>query len=320
MASGLLSPEQLSQRMRDLVFSGHLGPARGKGIAFDTVREDDTSITFVAALVLLTEAAAPLDRFLIRLAKQDGALLSTMPVSLDKDEMANVLQNAGCGELVKYDRLSGGAFGTTYKAKVSKEHDTTEEYIVQLRYHARVDHMYHLIRYIRDKGGDNLPVPQMFPTTPSPESDLGIQVSQFVPGPMGSELFIGLAKEGKLNVITQMARVFSALWDLDAPGANKAIGEVIVSAEDTVSVGPERRYGLGGPFPSVTSYLQAWIKHRVKRLQDQKAIDEYKDKYLQLILDFVESEVDKIPPEVEDVKLTFAHTDLGLHNMIFSEP
>lgn len=69
----------------------------------------------------------------------------------------------------------------------------------------------------------------------------------------------------------------------------------------------------------MTSYLQAWIKHRVDKLQKQQAIDENKDKYLSRILRFVESSFDHIPEEVEDVKLALVHTDLGLHNMIFSE-
>lgn len=117
--------------------------------------------------------------------------------------------------------------------------------------------MYHLIRYIRDKNPEGLPVPRMFPTRTLPDSVLKVQVSQFVPGSMGSAIIAGLPLKGKLYVVKQMARAFAALWNFPALGPGKLIGEAIVSSECTVAVGPERRYGLGSPFPSVTSYLQA---------------------------------------------------------------
>lgn len=319
MAPGL-NKEELSQRMRDLVFGGHLGPAEDKAITFDLVREDTVSITFIAALISLTESNAGLDRYLISLAKQDGALLSTTPVSLDRAGMAKVLLDSDCGMLAEYNRLSDGSFGTTYKAKAyAKDEIEPDEYVVQLRYHANIDSMYHLIRSIHKKSPDGLPVPRMFPAPSSRESVLKVQVSQFVPGIMGSAVIAGLSLEGKLSVVKQMARAFAALWDLPVPRAGRLIGEAIVSRTGTVSVGPERRYGLGGPVSSVTSYLQAWIKHRVEMLQNQQEIDEYKDKYLSRILRFVESSLNHIPEEVEDVKLALVHTDLGLHNMIFSE-
>lgn len=323
MASNL-SNEELSQRMRNLVFGGHIGPAEGKAITSDIVREDSTSIVFIAALISLSDLSVPLDRYLLCLTKQDGALLSTTPVSLNDKEMAGVLRNAGCGELVQYDRMSDGVFGTTYKAKAyMADGETTDEYVVQLRYHANIDSMYHLIQYIRDKNLRELPVPRMFPTaveaTSSSKSDLGIQISQFVPGKLGSDIYASLSREGKMSVIRQLARTLANLWDLPVPGAAKLIGEAIVSSDGNVTVGPERRHRLGGPFTSVKSFLQAWIKHRVTKLQDQVAIDEFKERYLSRILQFVESSLDDIPADVEDVKLSLVHTDLSIHNMIFSE-
>ncbi|KAJ5832424.1 hypothetical protein N7474_000735 [Penicillium riverlandense] len=268
--------EELSQHMRDLVFGGHLGPAQGKAVTFDVVREDTVSIIFIAALISLTGVSDLLDRYLICLAKEDGALLSTTPVSLDKDAIAKAIQEAGCGELVYYNRLCDGTFGTTYKAKAyTKSENKPDEYVVQLRYHANIASMYHLIQTFARKA------------------------------PKGSQLL--------------MARAFAALWDLSVPRAGNLIGEPVVSPEGTISVGPERLHGLGGPFSSVTSYIQAWIKHRVNKLQTKQAIDEYKDKYMSRILRFTESSLNHIPVEIENVKLSLVHTDLGLHNMIFSE-
>ncbi|KAF5867006.1 hypothetical protein ETB97_006852 [Aspergillus alliaceus] len=116
-----------------------------------------------------------------------------------------------------------------------------------------------------------------------------------------------------------MVRAIAALWELPAPGAGKLMGEAIVSHHNAISVGPEWRYGLGGPFPSVTSYLQTWIKYRVKMLQEQQGVDEYKEIYLSRVLQFVESLLNHIHVEVGTVKLSLVHTDLGLYNMIFSD-
>lgn len=122
MTTGL-SKEELSRRMRDLVWGGHIGPAQGKAIMFDIVRENAGSIIFMVALISLTEVNAGLDRYLISLDKQDGALISTTPVSLDKDGITKIIQETGCGELVGYERLSDGSFGTTYKAKASAKNE-----------------------------------------------------------------------------------------------------------------------------------------------------------------------------------------------------
>lgn len=117
----------------------------------------------------------------------------------------------------------------------------------------------------------------------------------------------------------QIAKSYAALWALSVPPGKKLIGEAIAFPNATFSVGPERRYGLGGPFTSVTSYLEGWIKLRLTKLQEQGAIDEYKERYLDRILRFVESIMGHIPRELEDVKLSLMNTDFGYHNMILSD-
>ncbi|KAJ5353755.1 hypothetical protein N7541_006319 [Penicillium brevicompactum] len=230
-----LNTEELSQRMRDLVFGGHLGPAQGKAITFDIVCEDAVSILFIAALISLTELITGLDRYLICLAKENGALLSTSPVSLDTGEMAKVFQESGCGKLVEYERFRDGSFGTTYKAKArGKNEDEPHEYIVQLRYHANIDNIYHLIKYVREKRPGGLPIPQMFPAHTSSSSVLGVQISQ-------------------------ESEVMSNRWRV---------------------------------------HLQI---------------------YGTCLLPGPETSLNQIPVEVENVELALVHTDLGLHNMIFSE-
>lgn len=91
--------------------------------------------------------------------------------------------------------------------------------------------MYHLIRYIRVTNPEELPIPHMFPTSPSPESILKVQISRFVPDSMGSAIIADLLLEGKLGVVKQMARTFASLWDLPVPEPRKLIGEAIVSPD-----------------------------------------------------------------------------------------
>ncbi|OQD72550.1 hypothetical protein PENDEC_c020G06210 [Penicillium decumbens] len=105
--------------------------------------------------------------------------------------------------------------------------------------------MYHLIRYIRDKTPEGLPVPRMLPPSTSPKSDLKVQISQFVPGNMGSTVITGLSPEEKLSVVKQMARAFAALWDLPVPGAGKLIGDAIVSPQGTVFGWPGETIWIG---------------------------------------------------------------------------
>ncbi|CAI7606616.1 unnamed protein product [Penicillium bialowiezense] len=317
-----LSTEEMSQRVGIFVRDGHLCPVQGRAFNTPLVREDAVSVLFMVVLFAIIGPDPNIDRYLISFAKEDGALLFTAPISLDIDEMANILRESGCGELIHQQAIHNGSFGITYAAKAHRKNETKPgQYIVQLRYHSNVDSMYHLIKYIREKAPEGLPVPYLFPTPTPPKPVFGVQISQCVPGNVGSNTLCGetfsilgpLPLEGKIKVVKQMARAFAALWGLPVPGAGNVIGEATVSPEGTVTVGPERRYGLGGPFPSVTSYLQAWIRHRIDKLQEKRAIDESEDKsldeYLGRIIQCAETSLNHIPMEVENVKLALAVID-----------
>lgn len=327
-----LSTEEMLQRVGIFVRDGHLCPVQGRAFNTRLVREDAVSVLFMVVLFAIIGPDPNIDRYLISFSKEDGALLFTAPISLDLDEMANILRESGCGELIQQQAIHNGSFGITYAAKAHRMNETKPgRYIVQLRYHSNVDSMYHLIKYIREKAPKGLPVPYLFPTPTPPKPVFGVQISQCVPGNVGSHrlcsetfsILDSLLLEGKIRVVKQMARAFAALWGLPVPGAGNVIGEAIVSPEGTVTVGPERRYGLGGPFPSVTSYLQAWIRHRIVKLQEKQANDESEDKsldeYLGRIIQCAETSLNHIPMEVENVKLALVHTGLGLENMIFSK-
>jgi hypothetical protein len=160
-----------------------------------------------------------------------------------------------------FSKLNDGTFGTTYKASARDDKGTVQTYVVQLLYHGHIS-MYHLIRCIRKASMSQLPVPEMFLVEGELfRGQLGVQVSRYVPGAVGPDLYNTLPFEGKQSILKEAAQDFGALWDLALPGTERLIGEATVNDRGTPSEGPERRYRVGRPFPSVTSYLQAWIRH-----------------------------------------------------------
>ncbi|KAH0526616.1 hypothetical protein TsFJ059_009917 [Trichoderma semiorbis] len=117
-----------------------------------------------------------------------------------------------------------------------------------------------------------------------------------------------------------MALAFSACWEIRLPEKH-LIGELIASGtndEITLEIGPDRHYGLGGPFSSVREYLRAYIKSSLIALEKQQGIEEYKALYLPRIRDFVNTRLQEIPAVVEKVPIVAMHADMGPHNVIVS--
>ncbi|KAF5137346.1 hypothetical protein E5D57_001124 [Metarhizium anisopliae] len=116
-----------------------------------------------------------------------------------------------------------------------------------------------------------------------------------------------------------VALAFQACWSIPIP--QRLIGELVstkVGDDIILSVGPDRHNSLGGPFQSVREYLQAYIRASIVALEKQEGIQEYKDKYLKRIKDFVNDHMHEIPPIVEDVPIVAMHSDMGPHNIIVS--
>ncbi|KAI9651977.1 MAG: hypothetical protein M1829_001990 [Trizodia sp. TS-e1964] len=125
-----------------------------------------------------------------------------------------------------------------------------------------------------------------------------------------------------MRLLKRVAHVFDAVWSLISPPANTLIGETLIDP-DTLSlpVGPYRQYQIGGPFSSVSSYLESWIRKRVLMLQEQEGVEEYKSKYLDRILQFTATLPNSIPDIVNCVPVVVTQADIGLHNMILdSDP
>lgn len=315
----------LHDKLLALIRQDLLGPAKGKGVVANLVTEDDDTALYVVALIDLPPTDDAMNRHLVRLHKTTGDVLGVKPVLIDSDEMRRVLRGNGLGTLKTYQRLANGAYGTTYK--VSVDEPGRPQLIVQLRFHGNVASMNALQDYIHVKAPQGLPVPRTFPTNSSHRDDgLQLQVTEFVPGTMASHIFKHQPIEDRVPIVRQMARAFAALWELPIKREHNNIGEAVASSNGkpdgslTITVGPEEQDGVGGPFNSVSSFLRAWILHRLEKLEAQQGIDEYKATQLSSIRQFVQDKLDsRLPKGLDKIPVVLTHGDLGLHNVLISE-
>ncbi|OPB46985.1 hypothetical protein A0O28_0071090 [Trichoderma guizhouense] len=137
---------------------------------------------------------------------------------------------------------------------------------------------------------------------------------------MASSIYSQLSHKERLIFVRKIALAFSACWEIQLPEP-RLIGELIASNVDgqiTLRVGPDRHHGLGGPFHSVRDYLRAYIKCCLVLLEKQQDIEEYKEKHLHRIREFVNTRLHEIPKIVEIVPIVAMHADMGPHNIIVS--
>ncbi|CAM1500539.1 Fc.00g097010.m01.CDS01 [Cosmosporella sp. VM-42] len=315
-----LSSDDLAQRMRKLVFSGLLGDAKDRMLVWDTVEQDKETTLYIASLIPTNGRRGDNHRkHLIKLQNSDGSLLAKIPAELSETELAQATKDAGIGVLQKFVLFHQGGYGVTYKVDTGHPERGTEEYIIQLRYHGNVGSMNHLISYLYTNHSKVVPVPQAFPSYFVPKCGMKVQISRFIPGTGGPLCYPYLSKEAKFGAVKQIARAYGTLWDLQIPRPRNLIGEAIV--QDTpfsVSVGPDRRYQLGGPFSTVSSFLQAWIQNRFRKLENQLNNDKSNLSQIERKRKIVEDKLSAIPKEVEDVPVVITHGDMSLHNMLFS--
>ncbi|KAJ5329592.1 hypothetical protein N7452_009982 [Penicillium brevicompactum] len=309
-----LSEEELARRMRQLVRAGLLGNYDGKATISDIIEQDEKTITFLAALYDMTSEEID-ENHLICITKEEGALVSKRLVTINQEELDGVFHNLGLGSPDQITRLSKGFYGVTYQVSVKEKE---ENFIVQLRYHGNVDSMDTLMRYIHDNVAPTLPVAIAYPTSLQVLDVFKVQITQFVPGIPGNEIFYNLPLPARIEAVKQIARAFAPLWNLQIDQPHGIIGEVNVSDNPvSVSIGPERRYGLGGPFSSTSQYLEAWLHHCIRELESTDCVEEFQENILPAIRKFMNGNLN-IPPQVEEVPVVILHDDLALNNMIFS--
>ncbi|KAI1455373.1 hypothetical protein F4805DRAFT_271315 [Annulohypoxylon moriforme] len=305
------------------VFSGAIGPPKGKGVGYALIEATPTTFAWSAALEDIDGPAAPIDRYLIRIDRKSKEIHSPKPIVLSETELTDAIFVATGYRLASSTRFTDGALSTSYKVTVEERPDV--KYVVQLRHHGCVASMDSFMTLISSKVDPQvLPIPPVYPIPREKErqeaTGMGRQITQFIPGVMASSVYPQLTHEERLIFVRKMALAFQACWRIQLP-EDHLIGELIAETRDgqvVLKVGPDRHHGLGGPFRSVRDYLRAYIRTSFLALEKQEDIEEYKEQFLERIRDFVDNRMHNIPAIVEDVPIVAVHADMGPHNVIVS--
>ncbi|KAF4992910.1 hypothetical protein FGRMN_6853 [Fusarium graminum] len=312
----------LYEKLLEHVRGGLLGPREGKGITADLVREDECTTTFTVALIALPPSSDAVDRHIVQLSK-GGHVVTKKRIEVSELEMAETMRHSKLGKLKDFKRLNNGVHGITYQ--VSVDDPGSPQFVVQLRSHGNVGSMNALQRYFSQAALPSLPVPKVYPSSEERDDGLQLQISEFVPGAMASDIYPALDLNGKKMILQRLARTFQSIWESPVSQRATSIGEASFSSGQSstpeISIYAERSPGagmeIGGPFQSVSAYLKAWVKHRFTRLQEQNGVDEYKAEVLGPIQQFFETEFEAgLPAQVDQIPIVLAHADLGLHNII----
>lgn len=296
--------------------TGAIGPINGTFKMYSIVQQSAADVTFMAALISVTvQDPPPPDRYIIKIDPRSGTVLSSELASITRAELEAICAEAGIGPVETSQRYKDGSFSVSYKVVCGE----STPYIVQLRSNGNLDTIHAVHDLVTQKHPQAIPTPKLFKTTVVPRAGLPVQISAFVDGVMADVAYSTLGLSEKSQLLKHVARAFEAVWSLIPLPPDSEIGEALIDpATHALSVGPDRRYRMGGPFQSVSSFLEAWIRRSVRMLQEQEAVDEYKSKYLDRILRFTATMPACIPECVNQVPIVTTHADMGLHNMILS--
>ncbi|KUJ14302.1 uncharacterized protein LY89DRAFT_686780 [Mollisia scopiformis] len=305
------------------IFSGVIGSPKDKGVSYSLHEATDSTFSWIAALEEEDSIGQPIDRYRVDIDRLSRKIQTPMLISLSEAELSEAVLAATGHHLKVFSRFTDGALSISYK--VSIEEDPDIQYIVQLRHHGNVTSMNLLMSWISSSINPSiLPLPDVYPIPGEEQrqkrTGMGRQIARLMLGPMANSVYPRMSHEEKLIFVRNMALAFQACWRIPLP-KERLIGELCAVQDGNCvvfTVGPDRHYSLGGPFDSVRDYLRAYIYSSLDALKRQQGIDEYKERFLQRITDFVEGGMHNIPMIVEDVPIVAMHSDMGPHNVILS--
>ncbi|KAI9708790.1 MAG: hypothetical protein M1820_003745 [Bogoriella megaspora] len=325
MAEEYMTQDEAASALVAYIFSGAIGPSKGKGVCYALIQATATTFSWSAALEDADDdaPAGPIDRYLINIDRRSKEVSAPKPIVLSETELTEAILAATGQHLTSSTRFTDGLLSISYRATVQERSDV--EYVVQLRHHGYVASMDSFMTLIsRTVDRQVLPVPPVHPIPGEKErqevTGMGRQITQLIPGVMASSIYPRLSHEEILVFVRKMALAFQACWRIQLP-ENHQIGELIATSVDdriVLKVGPDRHHSLGGPFRTVREYLRAYIRGSLVALQKQQGIEEYRERYLERIKDFINNHMDKIPSIVEDIPIVAMHSDMGPHNIIVS--
>jgi hypothetical protein len=319
----LMAQDDAASALVTYIFSGVIGSPKDKGVSYSLLEATDSTVSWIAALEEEDSTGQPIDRYRVDIDRLSRKIQTPIPISLSEAELSEAVLAATGHHLKVFSRFTDGALSISYR--VSIEEDPDIQYIVQLRHHGNVTSMNLLMSWISSNINPSiLPLPDVYPIPGEEQrqktTGMGRQIARLMPGPMANSVYPRMSHEEKLIFVRNMALAFQACWRIPLP-KERLIGELCAVQDGNcvvLTVGPDRHYSLGGPFDSVRDYLRAYIYSSLDALKRQQGIDEYKERFLQRVTDFVEGGMHNIPIIVEDVPIVAMHSDMGPHNVILS--
>ncbi|KAG8530623.1 uncharacterized protein KY384_004661 [Bacidia gigantensis] len=319
MTSTLMTQDDAAAAILAYAFSGAIGPVDGKGVNYALLNTISTAFTWSISLEDFDADPMPIDRYLVKIDRRTKEISPPKPITLSEAELKEVILAATKRHTSSSSRFTDGSLSTSYRVNVQNH---PEEYVVQLRHHGKVASMDFLMALIsRTIDPGILPVPTVYPIPGEMErqemTGMGKQVTQLIPGEMADSVYYSqLSHEQRLAFVKRAALAFQACWEQIRLPHPPLIGELLGDESNGLVIGPDRHYSLGGPFTTVRAYLRAWIRYSLSTLIKQQGIDEFKNRYLARIENFIDRYEYDIPAVVEDIPIVAIHEDMGLHNII----
>ncbi|KAL5092417.1 hypothetical protein Trisim1_001669 [Trichoderma cf. simile WF8] len=325
MSENLLTEDEGVKALVAYVNSGSAigSVGKGKGVGYSLMKSSPTSFSWSTAIEDFGGSDTPVDRYLIKIDRRTKEFSPPEPIVLSERQLADALLAATGQHLSSWTRFTDGSMSISYKVTVKEDPDVA--YVVQIRHYGSVASMDAFMTLIpRTISPSVLPIPPVYPIpgelVHQSITGMGRQITRYIPGQVVLPIYAGLSHKERLIFVRKLALAFSACWEIQLPEP-RLIGELIASNVDghiTLRVGPDRHHGLGGPFHSVRDYLRAYIKCCFVLLEMQQGIEEYKEKYLHRIREFVNTRLHEISEIVETVPIVAMHADMGPHNIIVS--
>ncbi|KAJ5630165.1 Aminoglycoside phosphotransferase [Penicillium herquei] len=139
MPEELMTQDEAASKLLAFMFSGALGPSKGKGVGYALIEATSSMFSWSAALEDLDRPDTPIDRYLIKVDRRSRLILPPELIIIPEPELAEAFLSATGQHLASSTRFTDGALSISYKVNAQETPDVA--YVVQLRHHGNVASM-----------------------------------------------------------------------------------------------------------------------------------------------------------------------------------
>lgn len=135
----LMSQDEAASALVSYIFSGVIGSAKGKGVAYSLLEATNTTFSWIAALEAEENEGEPIDRYHVRIERESRKIQRPTLISLSEREIKDAIFEATGNHVKSFSRFTDGALSISYRVCI--EEDPQLEYVLQLRHHGDVTSM-----------------------------------------------------------------------------------------------------------------------------------------------------------------------------------